>query len=178
MSAATRRQASHTHKTRKARRKQAGLDSAETRQAQLCAQSKTKGIDKCQSFCYSTAWPGLETLPIIYHSTEESMAKAEIHSGICGFSATVEARMNGPTCALSIESDCDAIQRLAEELIEVEPFQEITFRDRGPRTLELGAKRCYHTACPVPIGIIKAIEVEAGLALPGDATIKLSKSDK
>jgi hypothetical protein len=86
--------------------------------------------------------------------------------------------MNGSMCALSIESDCDAIQRLAEELIEVEPFQEITFRGKGPRTLELGAKHCHHTACSVPVGIIKAIEVEAGLALPADATIKLSKSDK
>ena len=105
------------------------------------------------------------------------MAKAEIDSGICGFSATVEARMNGSTCALSIESDCDAIQRLAKELIEVEPFQAITFRGKGPRTLELGAKHCYHASCPAPVGIIEAIEAEAGLALPADATIKLSKSE-
>lgn len=106
------------------------------------------------------------------------MARAETVSGICGFTATVTARMEGSKCALSIESDCDAIQRLAEELAEVEPFQEITFRGDGPRTLKLGAKHCYHTACPVPVGIIKAIEVEAGLALPADATIKLSKTDE
>jgi hypothetical protein len=106
------------------------------------------------------------------------MAKAEINSGICGFTATVRTRTDGRKVAVSIKSDCDAIQRLGEELAEVEPFQEISFRGEGPRALELGAKHCYHTACPVPVGIIKAIEIEAGLALPADASIKLSKSNE
>jgi hypothetical protein len=106
------------------------------------------------------------------------MAKAEIKSGICGFSATVTARSEGSKCFISIESDCDAIQRLGEELTEVDPFQEITFRGHGPRALQLGAKHCYHTACPVPVGIIKAVEVEAGLALPADAAIQPSKTDQ
>jgi hypothetical protein len=44
-----------------------------------------------------------------------------------------------------------------------------------PRSLEMGHKYCTHAACPVPVGIIKAIEVEAGLALPVDASIKVSK---
>ena len=103
------------------------------------------------------------------------MATAEINSGICGFSATVKTQMEGSKVRLSIESDCKAIQNLAAELTEVDPFQEITFRGSGPRSLEMGAKHCYHTACPVPVGIIKAVEIEAGLALPKDAVIKLSK---
>ncbi|MEJ2736011.1 MAG: hypothetical protein P8189_20995 [Anaerolineae bacterium] len=106
------------------------------------------------------------------------MAKAEITSGICGFTTTVEARQDGSKVKLVIESDCSAIQRLGEELTEVEPFQEITFRGQGPQTLKTGAKYCTHAACPVPVGIIKAIEVEAGLALPADALIQLSKSDE
>jgi hypothetical protein len=105
------------------------------------------------------------------------LSSAEIESGICGFTTRVEARQEGGKVRLNVESDCDAIQRLAEELTEVEPFQEITFRGQGPRTLQAGAKHCYHPACPVPVGIIKAIEVEAGLALPRDATIKISKSE-
>jgi hypothetical protein len=106
------------------------------------------------------------------------LAKAEIASGICGFTTTVEARQDGSKVRLVIESDCAAIQRLGEELTEVEPFQEISFRGQGPQTLKMGAKYCTHAACPVPVGIIKAIEVEAGLALPADALIKLSKSDE
>jgi hypothetical protein len=104
------------------------------------------------------------------------LGSAEIHSGICGFTTRVTARREGAKVTLDIESECDAIQRLGQELTEVEPFQEITFRGEGPRTLKAGAKHCYHPACPVPVGIIKAIEVEAGLALPADATIKLTRS--
>jgi hypothetical protein len=55
-------------------------------------------------------------------------------------------------------------------------MREITFRGQGPLTLQLAAKHCAHPACPVPVGIIKAVEVEAGLALAADVTIKLWKS--
>jgi hypothetical protein len=85
--------------------------------------------------------------------------------------------MDGAVCNLAIESECGAIQKLAGELKQVNPYQEISFRRQTPLTLEMGAKHCTHAACPVPVGIIKAVEVAAGLALPADATIKLSKSD-
>ena len=39
-------------------------------------------------------------------------------------------------------------------------------------TFGLAAEHLVHPACLVPAGIIKAIEVEAGLALPMDASIK------
>ena len=104
------------------------------------------------------------------------MARAEICPGICGFTTAVEARSEGPDCTLSIESECQAVQRMAAELTQVDPFQEITFRGAGPLTLRMAAKHCTHAGCPVAVGIIKAIEVEAGLALPADVTIKLSKS--
>ena len=103
------------------------------------------------------------------------MATARITSGICGFTAVVQARKDGRKVKLEIESECAAIQALAEDLTEVDPFQEITFRGEGPRTLKAGMKHCYHPACPVPVGIIKAVEIESGLALPADARIELSK---
>lgn len=83
--------------------------------------------------------------------------------------------MDGPLCRLTIESECRAIQKLAAELAEVDPFREISHRRDTPLTLQLGAKYCSHAACPVPAGIIKAVEVAAGLNLPVDAAIRLSK---
>jgi hypothetical protein len=103
------------------------------------------------------------------------MAKAEIHSGACGYTTIVNTIMNGKVCQLSIESECKAIQKLAAELTEVEPFKEISSRRQTPKSLEMGMKHCTHAACPVPVGIIKAVEIEAGLNLPVDVTIKLSK---
>ncbi len=106
------------------------------------------------------------------------MAKAEIFAGNCGFNTTVRTRTEGSKCKVSIESECDAVQRLAAELTEVEPFREISFKRNMPLTLELAAQHCHHAACPVPVGIIKAIEIESGLALPANPTIELSKSDE
>jgi hypothetical protein len=106
------------------------------------------------------------------------MARAEIFAGNCGFNTTVETHMNGKVCSIHISSECTAIQRMAEELKEVNPFQEISFKRSMPLTHEMGVKYCTHAACPVPSGIIKAVEVEAGLALPTDVTIKLSKTSQ
>jgi hypothetical protein len=103
------------------------------------------------------------------------MAKSEINSGICGHIATVETKMEGKVCKVSITSDCEAIRKIAQELTEVNPLQEISCRRAIPQTLQMGQKHCFHAACPVPVGIIKAIEVAAGLALPKDAVIKVSK---
>ena len=104
------------------------------------------------------------------------MAKAEIESGQCGFTTTVIASMNGKVCTLSITSDCKAIQKLASRLTKVEPLREISFKQRTPITFEMAVNYCPHAACPVPAGIIKAVEIEAGMGVPVDASIKLSKS--
>ena len=103
------------------------------------------------------------------------MAKAEIFSGICGFTTQVEAKMEDDVVKLSVVSECPAINKLGANLPEVEPFNEISFRRGMPQTIEAGVKYCTHAACPVPVGIIKAVEVEAGLALPNDVSIKVSK---
>lgn len=107
------------------------------------------------------------------------MATAEIHSGICGFVTTVEATADAQDpykVHLKIASQCKACQRLANELTEVDAMREMTFRGQGPLTLELSAKHLSHASCPVPAGIIKAVEVAAGLALPKEATIKVSQA--
>jgi len=103
------------------------------------------------------------------------MATACIEAGICGFTTTVRTRAEGATTKVEIESDCEHIKKLAVALTEVDPFREITFRGEGPLTYEMARRHCAHAACPVPTGILKAIEVEAGLALPKDVTITVTK---
>jgi hypothetical protein len=76
---------------------------------------------------------------------------------------------------LEINTRCESIQKLAGDLKAVNPIQEISFGGDGPKTMHMAAKHCKHTACPVPAGIIKAVEVASGLALPKDAIIKVSQ---
>jgi hypothetical protein len=104
------------------------------------------------------------------------MATAEINPGICGLKTTVHAQSNGDrTVHLTIESDCKAVCKLGEQLKDVDPYREFTWRRGGPQTLENAPQCLSHPACPVPSGIIKVVEIEAGLALPADVSIKLSK---
>ena len=126
----------------------------------------------------SISWPVMvlnNDVDYIFLEEVTPLAKAEIAAGACGFTTTVEATSEGRRVHLTINSDCKAIQQLAEHLLEVDPMSEISFRKGMPKSLEAGATYCIHSACPVPVGIIKAVELAAGMNLPVDATIKLSK---
>lgn len=104
------------------------------------------------------------------------MTRVEILSGICGFTTVVEANAdkgNPYLIHLTFESDCPAVNRLGAELPEVDAFQESTYRGEGPRTLQHASQCLDHPSCPVPLGIIKAVEVAAGLALPKDVVVRV-----
>ena len=106
------------------------------------------------------------------------MARAEILSGICGFTTVVEAKADVDEpylIRLTIDSDCSSVLRLATELPEVHAFRESAYRGEGPRTLECARRCLVHPSCPVPSGILKAVEVAAGLALPKGVVIRLSQ---
>ena len=105
------------------------------------------------------------------------MAKVVIDPGICGFIAEVVATMDDEMCSLEIKCDCEPIQKMATELKEVDPMVEIGFFREGPLTLRMFAAHCPHPSCPIPAGILKAVEVAAGLALPKDASIKVVEAD-
>lgn len=104
------------------------------------------------------------------------MSRAIVHAGICGYTTTIEAQENSKyKVCLNIQSDCKHIQKLAENLSEVNALQEISYRRGMPEALTRGAEFCTHAACPVPVGIIKAVEVASGLALPKDVKIEIEK---
>lgn len=102
------------------------------------------------------------------------MAQAHIKAGICGYETDVEAEAGEVyRVTLRIRSDCPAIQKLAAELTEVDAVNEISHRGQTPEVLRQGALHCTHAACPVPVGILKAVEVAAGLALPAPVVIAI-----
>lgn len=106
------------------------------------------------------------------------MVKAVVKAGVCGFRAVIEATSpDGMNVQLTIKSDCDKIQSLAADLQEVNAFTEIFTPLKQTTVADLAAKHKLHTACVVPAGILKAVEVAAGLALPVDASISLQKEE-
>ncbi|MDA8433606.1 MAG: hypothetical protein M0Z60_11680 [Nitrospiraceae bacterium] len=99
------------------------------------------------------------------------MTKVRINSGVCGFTATVTAEKEDKRkVRITIESDCEMVQQLAAELPALDMMSAFTAHLNNPvyRAANIHIK---HIACPVPAGIIKALEVELGLAIPKDAGI-------
>jgi hypothetical protein len=103
-------------------------------------------------------------------------ANVVANAGVCGHTATIRAvKTAGHVVRLSLESDCAHVQKIAPEPLEVDALRQIGLRGGLPPLLEAAYACCAHAACPVPSALVKAVEVAAGLALPADVTMKISK---
>ena len=105
--------------------------------------------------------------------------RTTIRGSACGLDAAVEASsVDGVTVSLRVESDCPKVQGLAAELTEVDAIEQVL---RKPlvetEVARLAAGQGLHTTCLVPIGILKAVEAAAGLALPSRCAIDLMRID-
>jgi len=106
-------------------------------------------------------------------------AKVEIEAGVCGFRTRATARSDdGQNVTLEVTSDCEKIQKVAASLNQapLDAYREISAGGKG-KLLGCAAetlKGCC-AACAVPVGLFKSMQVAAGLALPRDISIRLSK---
>jgi hypothetical protein len=82
------------------------------------------------------------------------------------------------TVLLSIQSACPKVRVLAEALTELAAFDEVLRHPQIETTpAQLAAEHGLHATCLVPVGVLKAVEAAAGLALPAASTIDLVKDD-
>jgi hypothetical protein len=126
---------------------------------------------------FASGPPGVVWWGETNRSGRQTLTKAKIQAGVCGFETTVEACLgdDGRTCEIRLASPCGAVAELGDRLGALDAFQEISHAGAGSTVLRLARELCHHTACPVPVGIIKALEVEAGLALPAEARISIEQ---
>lgn len=103
------------------------------------------------------------------------MPKVTVESGVCNFRTEIKAEAWDFThCHLEIETNCPNIKKIASRLDgDLNPFDEISFKKSHLHSLFV--EYSPHAACPVLSGMVKAIEVAAGLALPKDAHIFVEK---
>lgn len=104
------------------------------------------------------------------------MAVVKIHPGVCGFHTRIVSTADDMfNITFEITSDCPHIHQLAEQLQEVSAFQELRQPINETTPYKLAAACKTHAACPVPSAIIKAIEVAAGMALPADVHMTITR---
>ncbi|MCL5735915.1 MAG: hypothetical protein M1274_10075 [Actinobacteria bacterium] len=106
------------------------------------------------------------------------MATVAIDAGVCGFKTKVTAvKGERYSVRVGIESECPHVRKLAGEIDEVDALQQIGLRGGLPSILQVAYGHCAHAACPVPSGVVKAIEVAAGLALAKDVCIRVNAGE-
>jgi len=106
------------------------------------------------------------------------MTRVVVHSGICGFSTTVTAEKGkDKKILISLETECEMVEKMAEEISVIDMMAVFTRFLENP-VYRSASKHLKHVTCPVPGGILKAMEVEAGFAVPKDVSITFLESRK
>lgn len=110
-------------------------------------------------------------------------ARAEIDPGTCGSKAVVTATVEGGREArFSIESQCEHVAALAAKLAEHEAFD--VYAEMDPRAESPLHAVCRESLkgsypwCPVPLGLLKAMQVAAGLSLSDAMALTVTAGDK
>lgn len=107
------------------------------------------------------------------------MSTVRITKGACGFTTVVEVRSRGKgkPFEIIIESECEAVERMAEEIRQLDRMDALKGFLQNP-VYRAAARHLKHVACPVPSGILMALEVEAGLNVPSGARIEFIDSSQ
>jgi hypothetical protein len=98
-----------------------------------------------------------------------------VNSGACGFVVTIKAeKTKSKKIAISLDTDCGMVKEMLEDIATLDMMAAFSGFLNNP-VYKSAAKHLKHPACPVPGAILKALEVEAGLNVPEDATIVFEK---
>jgi len=105
------------------------------------------------------------------------MTRVTVDPGICDFTTTIEVNKSTKRkVKVLINSQCEWVTELGESLTEIDQWDVI--KQYIDCEIYKVASKCHlHVTCPVPMAVLKAIEVEAGLALPRDVVIRFETTN-
>jgi hypothetical protein len=96
----------------------------------------------------------------------------EVDAGCCGFTTKIEIlKVDNQMVKAAVSSDCEMITAWGKELGSLDWGQCLKNFVDSP-VFQCASKHISHVACPIPVALIKAMEVEAGLALPASVIIR------
>lgn len=101
------------------------------------------------------------------------MAICSVKAGVCNHEATIEARKVSETkVAMSITTTCKYVEALGQALTELDIGVEMTRPLFATTVYTLAAEHLCRNSCIVPAAILKALEVAAGIFLPGKSCVE------
>ena len=100
------------------------------------------------------------------------MTVVEVNAGCCGFTTKIEVlKVDEQMVKAAVSSDCEMITAWGKELGPLDWGQ--CFRNSADSPVfRCTSKHISHVACPVSVALLKAMEVEVGVALPVDVAIR------
>ena len=105
------------------------------------------------------------------------MTRLIVNSGGCGYTVIIAVEKDETArkrYTLAVVTECKHVNLLAKDLPTLNMADALTPILANP-VYQAAARRVKHAACPVPSGILKALEVEAGLNVPRDVTMVFEK---
>ena len=105
------------------------------------------------------------------------MTTVIVNAGSCGFSVTIRAEKGaGGKIAVSLDTGCEMVKKMLEDIAVLDRFAPLSGFLSNP-VHRSASKHLRHVACIVPSGILKALEVEAGLNVAKDVSITFVQND-
>ncbi len=101
--------------------------------------------------------------------------KVTVEAGVCKMNTVILAKMNPETgmVDMEIQSDCPHVLRMTWTLQPICPYTEVEAAMNETDIYKLASGSLPHAACPVPCGMVKAVEVAGGLGLKRDVHLKI-----
>ena len=101
------------------------------------------------------------------------MTKVRVSAGACGYTAVIKVQaLDRKKVHINIITACRQLQSLNEELGVIDWTKGVFDRFCDSIIYKTAHEKLKHTDCPVPMAIIKAIQVEIKGAVPKDTFIK------
>jgi hypothetical protein len=105
------------------------------------------------------------------------MTKAYLDAGSCGYDVTITVeKIDKNRLDIRIDTGCEMVKMMEPDL-KGSDWKKILRKIIESPVYISASKRLKHPGCPVPMAIIKAIEVELGAALPKDVKMTFLKED-
>ncbi len=109
----------------------------------------------------------------------KDVTRVTVDPGIGGFPSELQLRTDDArTVSIEISgSECEQIKKLAGQLKRMTMQELFLPVCKNPAFLFAQKSGC-HTSCPVPVAVLKAVEVGMEMALPRQVCIKFDEANR
>jgi uncharacterized protein DUF6951 len=109
----------------------------------------------------------------------KDFTRVNVDPGICGFPCVIQVRKDDArTVSIEISgSECKQIKKLAGQLKRM-TMQELFLPVSKNSAFLFAQKFGCHPSCPVPVAVLKAVEVGMEMALPKQVRITFDEANR